>query len=162
MSRVDFSSLPDDARVWVFAADRPLEGEQASALLAAVDRFLDDWAAHGQPLTCARDWREERFLAIAVDQRDAHASGCSIDGLFRVLRALEPQLGATLLGGGRVLYRDRHGHIRSTTRDEFGLMSTRGEVSATTPVFDTTVATARAWRERFEQPAAESWHAALL
>jgi len=162
MPRVDFSALPDDARVWVFAADGPVTGEQASSLLAAVDRFLDGWAAHGQPLTCARDWREDRFLAVAVDQHDEHASGCSIDGMFRVLRALEPQLGATLLGGGRVLYRDRHGHIRSTSRDEFGLMSTRGEVGAATPVFDTTVSTAAAWRERFEKGAAESWHAALL
>ena len=162
MSRVDFAALPDEARVWVFAADQPVQGQQAARLLAGVDEFLDHWAAHGQPLTCARDWREDRFLAVAVDQRDAHASGCSIDGLFRVLRALEPQLGATLLTGGRVLYRDRHGHIRSATRDDFGLMSTRGEVSATTPVFDTTVATAGGWRARFEQPAAESWHAALL
>jgi hypothetical protein len=86
MPHVDINALPDDARVWVFAADRPVTGPAAERLLSAVDGFLDDWAAHGQPLTCGRDWREDRFLAIAVDQRDAHASGCSVDGLFRVLR----------------------------------------------------------------------------
>lgn len=162
MPRVDFSRLPDDARVWVFAADRSLTPDAASRLLADVDRFLDGWAAHGQPLTCARDWRDDHFLAIGVDQSDAHASGCSVDGLFRVLRALEPQLGATLLGGGRVLYRDASGAVQSVSRDEFSTLGTRGVITSETPVFDATVSTAAAWRERFETPAAASWHAALL
>lgn len=162
MPRVDFRSLPEDARVWVFAADTPVHDEKAVRLLAEVDRFLDGWAAHGQPLTCARDWRDARFLAVAVDGRDAHASGCSIDGLFRVLKALEGQLGASLLGGGRVLYRDEAGAVRTVSRDEFSTLATQGAVSGATRVFDATVATAGAWRERFETPASESWHAALL
>jgi hypothetical protein len=162
MPRVDFRSLPDDARTWVFAADRPLPPPAADRLLGEVDGFLDAWAAHGQPLTCARDWREDRFLAIAVDGRDAHASGCSIDGLFRVLQRLEPQLGASLLGGGRVLYRDASGAVRTVSRDEFSTLATQGTVTGETRVFDATVSTAGAWRERFEKPAAESWHAALL
>jgi hypothetical protein len=162
MPRVDFRSLPDDARVWVFAADHPLADPAAGRLLGEVDRFLDAWAAHGQPLTCARDWRDDRFLAIAVDQRDAHASGCSIDGLFRVLKGLEGQLGASLLVGGRVLYRDGSGTVHMVSRDEFSTLATQGTVSGETRVFDATVSTAGAWRERLERPAAESWHAALL
>ena len=162
MPRVEFAALPNDARVWVFAADRPVTGPAADRLLTEVDRFLDGWAAHGQPLTCARDWRDDRFLAVAVDQRDAHASGCSIDGMFRVLKSLESAIGASLLGGGRVLYRDGSGAIRSVSRDEFSTMATGGEVSGATHVFDATVSTSGAWRSHFERPAAESWHAALL
>lgn len=162
MPRVAFDALPDDARTWVFAADRPLTGAAADQLLAEVDRFLDAWAAHGQPLTCARAWQEDRFLAIGVDGRDAHASGCSIDGLFRVFRALEPRLGATLLGGGRVLYRDASGAVQSVPRDEFSRLATEGTVDEGTRVFDATVDTAGAWRERFETTAGASWHAALL
>lgn len=162
MPRTSFRALPDDARVWVFAADRPLAPAAADRLLAEVDAFLDRWAAHGQPLTCAREWMEDRFLAIGVDQRDAHASGCSVDGLFRVFKALEPQLGATLLGGGRVLYRDAAGAVQSVTRAEFGARAARGEISGDTRVFDPTVGTAGAWRERFETTAASSWHASLL
>jgi len=96
MPAVPFPSLPDDARLWVFAADRPLAGDAERALLDAADRFLAGWAAHGAPLRAARDWRDAHFLAVAVDQRTEGASGCSIDGLFRSLRALEPEIGATL------------------------------------------------------------------
>lgn len=162
MPRVPFDQLPDSARVWVFASDRPLTGAPAERLLGEVDRYLAQWAAHGQPLTAARDWVGDRFLAVAVDQRAAHASGCSIDGLFRTLQRLEPEIGGSLVGSGRVHFRDAAGEIRSVARDEFIAGATRGEVTADTAVFDPTVATAGEWRARFERPARESWHAALL
>lgn len=162
MPLVPFDALPDDARVWVFAADRPLGPDAAQRLLGEVDSYLARWNAHGQPLTCARAWRDDQFLAVAVDQRDAHASGCSIDGMFRVIKGLEPVLGAALVGGGRVLWRGRDGAVQVGSRDEFSDLAARGDVSPDTHVFDPTVATAADWRTRFERPASESWHAALM
>ena len=97
MPSVPFDTLPDDARLWVFASAEPLGAEQSARLLQEVDAFLATWAAHGDPLRAARDWRDDRFLAVGVDQSTAGASGCSIDGLFRRLQALEPALGTTLL-----------------------------------------------------------------
>ena len=162
MPLVPFDSLPDDARVWVFAADRPVTGSAAERLLGEVDAFLARWQAHGSPLTCAREWRDDRFLAIGVDQSTAGASGCSIDGMFRVLQGLERQIGASLVGGGRVSFRDAGGEILSASRDEFSELAAAGRISADTPVFDATVATRRDWHDRFERRAGESWHAGLL
>lgn len=162
MPHVPFSSLPDDARVWVFASDTPITGVAADRLLGEVDRFLDGWAAHGLPLACGRDWCEDRFLTIAVDQRQAHASGCSIDGLFRALRALEPVLGASLVAGGRVFYRTRDGEVTGVARDEFAALGAAGAVDRDTLVFDTSVITLGDWRDHFETQLGRSWHAQLV
>jgi hypothetical protein len=162
MPRVDFDDLPAEARVWVFGAASELDASASDRLLEAVDDFLVEWNAHGSPLVCGRDWRDDRFLAIGVDQSTAGASGCSIDGLFRTLSRLEPELGTKLLGAGRVYYRDATGHVRASTRTAFAELAQAGTVSADTPVFDTALTTAGAWRERFERPAGESWHAELL
>ena len=163
MPAVPFATLPDDARVWVFAAAEPVTGDAEAALLADVDRFLHGWAAHGTALVCGRDWRDGRFLAIGVDQAREGASGCSIDGLFRSLRALEPRLGTSLLTAGRVYWREADGQVRGSDRDTFrSLAAPGGRVGEATPVFDTTVTTAAAWRARFEQPLARSWHAQLV
>jgi hypothetical protein len=162
MPITSFASLPDDARVWVFAADRPITGAAAARLLGEVDAFLARWQAHGNPLTCARDWRDDRFLAIGVDQSTAGASGCSIDGMFRVLQGLERQLGTSMVSGGRVSFREAGGEIRSASRDEFEELAAAGRVSGDTPVFDATVTTKGEWRDRFEVRAADAWHASLL
>ena len=162
MPQVQFESLPDDARVWVFGSDRTIADADSRPLLAAVDQFIDRWAAHGTPLHASRDWREGRFLTIAVDQRQAGASGCSIDGLFRTLQGLESAIGASLVGGGRIYYRTPDGDVASVARDEVEALGEQGVIGRDTPVFDPTVATLGDWRRRFETTAGASWHAQLL
>ena len=162
MPVVRFDSLPDDARLWVFAASEPVTGNRADMLLNAVDEWLAEWKAHGEPLTCARDWRDDRFLAIGVDQSTAGASGCSIDALFRVFKELQASGGPSMLDGSRVFHRGTDSAVKSQSRAEFVKSAASGEVGADTPVFDTSVTTAAAYRTGFEKPARDSWHGELL
>ncbi len=162
MPIVEIEALPDEARAWVFAAADVLSAPAETALFAEVDAFLAGWRAHGAPLCCARDWKDGRFLCIAVDQRTVGASGCSIDGLFRTLRALEPALGTSLLPSGLVYWRNGDGVVQRGTREQFAAHAVAGFVSVHTPVFDLTVDTLGAWRRDFERPAASSWHARYL
>jgi hypothetical protein len=162
MPIVPFESLPDSARIWVFGSDRPLPPQAATRLLAEVDRFLAGWAAHGAPLHAGRDWREDHFLTIAVDPRYENASGCSIDVLYRGLRALEPAIGASLLGGGRIHYRTPGGDVAAATRDDIEELAASGALARDTRVFDTTLTSLGDWRRRFETTVGESWYAQLV
>lgn len=162
MPMVPFAALPDSARVWVFGASDTLRGELEAALLRHVDSWLAGWQAHGAPLTCARDWRDGRFLAVGVDQRATGASGCSIDALFHILQGLEQSLGTSLVAGGRVFYRDARGTVQCVDRATYASRAKSGEIGGGTAVFDTTVTTAADYRARFERPASASWHAHLV
>jgi hypothetical protein len=162
MPSVPFDQLPPDARVWVFASDRALTGDDATALLAQVDGFLAQWKAHGAPLRCARDWRDDHFLAIGVDPTVEQASGCSIDGLFRGLRNLEDTLDTRLVAGGRVFYRGADDAPRLAERRDVPKLAERGDITDSTRVFDTSVTSAGDWRDRFEQAASDSWVRSLL
>jgi hypothetical protein len=161
MPLVPFSALPDAARVWVFGSDVPLNGAVADTLLAEVDRYLDSWKAHGFPLKAAREWKDNRFLIVGIDPTAEQASGCSIDGLFRQLQQIQKTIGAQLVGGGRVFYRDANGTTQATTREEFNALKARGAVGLKTPVFDTSVTRLDDWKAKFEKPLADSWAASL-
>jgi hypothetical protein len=162
MPLVRIEDLPDTARTWVFGADDNLSDGATDLLLREVDRFLAQWHAHGSPLTAARDWKHGRFLTVAVDQSTAGASGCSTDGLFRSLKAMEPRLGASLVTSGLVFYRGKKGEVESVDRDRFTALSAEGKIDGNTRVFDPTVTTLGEWRARFELDAAHSWHSGLL
>jgi len=162
MPQVECSALPDEARVWVFAATDVLSAASERALLEHVDAFLAEWRAHGAPLSSARELRDGRFLCVSVDQRPASASGCSIDGLFRELRVLEPALGTTMLANGLVYWRDTDGLVQRGTREQFAAHAVAGHVTGATPVFDPTVTTLGDWRHAFERDASASWHARYL
>src|SRR5688500_13930366 len=158
MPLVPIEDLPDNARAWVFGADRYLDEEATDLLLSEVDRFLSQWHAHGAPLTTGRDWRHGRFLTVAVDQSTAGASGCSIDGLFRSLKALEPRLGASLVTSGVVFFRSQQGAIQCVDRERSTALSAESNVITESRVFDPWVTTLGEGRARYELEAADSWH----
>lgn len=162
MPVVSFETLPDAARVWVFGSEAPLTEDGTAALLRGVDEYLADWKAHGAPLTVAREWRDGRFLAVAVDQSTAGASGCSIDGLFRVLKQLEGAAGTSLVAGGRVFYRDTTSAVQSAARSDIARLSAEGAITKDTVVFDTSITDLGTFRACFERRAKESWVAELL
>ena len=105
MPRVDFDQLPDDARLWIFTAEWSLSDAEQAQLLTEVDRFIGQWGAHDVPLTAGRELRYDRFLFVAVDQRKAGPSGCSIDALVRQTKALEQEIGIELVNHAPVVFR---------------------------------------------------------
>jgi hypothetical protein len=158
MPRVEFDSLPDAARLWIFAAERELTPAEHERLVETVDAFLERWQAHGRPLVNARDLRYSRFLLIGVDEQAAGASGCSIDALVREIKRLEAEWKLVLLDHAPVLFRDGAA-IRRVSRDVFADLAREGRVTPETEVFDNTLTTvADLRRGRWQVPASASWH----
>ena len=159
MPRIAFDELPEDARVWIFAAARPLHTTEQARLLAAVDGFMDGWGAHDAPLTAGRELRYDRFLFVAVDQRRVGPSGCSIDALVREMKRLGQELGVELVDHAPVVFREGD-EIRRVARDEFATLAAAGAVGLETTVFDNSLTRLGDVRAgRWETPAADSWHA---
>lgn len=158
MPRVPFGSLPQDARVWVFPASRPLSPSEEEDLFSRVDGFLDEWAAHGAPLRGGRDWREGRFLLIAVDEASVPPSGCSIDSMARVLKELGAEWGMSFLDHSPVWFR-AGGEVKRVSRPEFKKLVEDGHVGLETPVFDNAIVRlAQVENGEWEKEARVSWH----
>lgn len=156
------SSLPDDSRVWVFGSDRALTDGELARIDSLLGEFLSGWAAHGAPLRTGHDVVERRFVVVAVDERAAGASGCSIDALSRHIGDIERSLGVDLRDGARVWYRSGD-DIACCDRAEFRARAAKGEITADTPVFDPTISDLGALRgDGLERPAGASWHRRLL
>jgi hypothetical protein len=158
MPRVPFDRLPPHARLWIFAAGRPLSEGEHRRILSEADAFIDQWMAHGVPLTAARDLRHDRFVLVGVDEQAAGVSGCSIDALVRRMQQLETELGVELLDHGPVVYRDGE-TIARVSRERFAELATAGAVGLDTRVFDNTLTRVGDLQTgRWEVRAAEAWH----
>ena len=157
MPRTEIDRLSDDATIWIFGITPRLDHEAETTVLRQVDTFLDQWAAHGVPVLSGRELREGSFLIVAAE-KNSETSGCSIDAMFGIVRALERAFSVQMLDAGRVFYRDAKGNVASVARGEF-----RNVANDDTIVFDTTAqrlgdVRSGAWERR----AADSWHASLL
>ena len=157
MPRRDLKQLSDEAYIWIFGISPRLDERGEAKMLQKVDAFLDQWAAHGNPIESARDLIDGTFLVIAAE-KTSERSGCSIDRLFGTLQQLERELGVKALDANRVFFRHGDGRVDSMPRSEF-----RDKGDAHTIVFDTTAETLRDIRSgRWERRAEDSWHRELL
>ncbi len=162
MPRIDFDQLPDSSRVWIFGVDRTLESVEESRLLEVVDDFLEQWAAHGAPLTVARDWVHGRFLQVGLDESSVPPSGCSIDAMVHTLKGLEGELGVVMVDNAPVWFADE-GRVHRVGRAEFRALAQAGRVEGDTTVFDNSVTRVGQVRAgQWERPARDSWHGKLL
>tara|TARA_B100001123_G_scaffold449080_1_gene612886 strand:- start:34052 stop:34558 length:507 start_codon:yes stop_codon:yes gene_type:complete len=158
MPRVEFESLPADARVWIFAAERQLMVAEQNRLLVEVDSFIAQWGAHDAPLIAGRDLRYEQFLFVAVDQKAVGPSGCSIDALVRQIKLLEQDLDIEFVNHAPIMFRQGD-EIYRVSRTTFSDLIESENVSLETVVFDNTVTRLGDVRDgKWELRARESWH----
>lgn len=159
MSLVAFDQLPDHARLWIFAADRPLADGERDRLVDSVESGLAAWSAHGSPVSWGHTLVHDQFLLIAVDETHTALSGCSIDSAMHRVAELEKQLGISFLDHGRVFYRKQDA-VAVADRSGFRALAETGEVDASTVVFNNVLQTLGEWRAGgWEVPARDSWHA---
>ena len=94
---VSFDSLPDNARIWIYQVERSLNPSEQQVVLEIGEKFIAQWASHGQPLTGSLKILNEQFVVIAVDDSQL-PSGCSIDASVALVRDLGSKLNLDFFG----------------------------------------------------------------
>ncbi len=158
---VDFNTLPDTSRVWIYQASRSFTPEELLEIEKSVATFIEEWTAHGQDLNAGYDIKYKRFIAIALDQSVTGASGCSIDASVRFIQALEKQYDVDLLDKMNVSYKQGE-FIAYKNLVDFKKMAKNKAVSKKTIVFNNLVTNKLEYLNHWEVPASESWHGRFM
>ncbi|MGB2087737.1 hypothetical protein SAMN05444278_101396 [Psychroflexus salarius] len=158
---VDFNSLPDDARIWIYQSNRGFSEEELTTLKPKIEAFLKDWTAHGKDLNAGYKIPYNRFIVIGLDQTTSSASGCSIDASVRFIQFLEEDYKVDLLDKMNVSYKQGDFVAHKNLKD-FKKMVKQKAVSRQTIVFNNLVNTKAEFDDFWEIPLEESWHARLL
>lgn len=103
--KVDFNQLPDQARVWVYAASQALTSEQRAFIQQQADSFTENWTAHQMPLKASFKIVDDVFLIIGVDVAHHDVSGCGIDKSVHLIQEWEKALGINLFNRLQVEYK---------------------------------------------------------
>ena len=74
-----FTAMPDDSRVWLYLADRPMDKSEEEWFNAELGLFLNSWSAHNKQLQCDGVVLFAQYIVLVVNEGFEKASGCSID-----------------------------------------------------------------------------------
>ncbi|GAB5472929.1 MAG: hypothetical protein Mars2KO_10280 [Maribacter sp.] len=158
---VDFKTLPESARIWIYQANRSFTDEELRNIRKELDVFITDWTAHGADLKAGYEIRYNRFLILALDQSLNAASGCSIDASVHFIQQLEKRYSVELLDKMNVSYKQGE-FIAYKPLTDFKKMAKQKAVSRNTIVFNNLVTNKGEYLEHWEVPASESWHSRFM
>ena len=158
---VDFNSLPDHSRVWIYQSNRKFLPEEEEQIQLRTKEFLEQWTAHGHNLEAGFEIKHNRFIIIGLNQENASASGCSIDASVHFIQSLEKAFGLDLMDKMNVTFYNGP-YIAHKTLADFKAMAKSRSISGKTVVFNNLVNTKAEYLEHWEVPANESWHSRFL
>lgn len=153
---IDFNKLPDEARVWVYQANRLLSDNDVVAIEQALQPALGQWAAHGHALLASAQVVEHRFVVVGVDEGYNLPSGCSIDSSVRTLRQLGDSLGIDFFDRSAAV-RAVDGSVRTIELPAIKAAVSNGTVIPETSVFNTLVKTKAEFVTNWHLRADASW-----
>ncbi len=154
--------MVSESRIWIYGAERALTDTETTVIRTRLQEFVAGWVSHRRELRAAADVLHHRFLVVCVDETQAEASGCSIDGSVHFLQELGAELGIDFFNRMRFSYRDALGKIQTVSREEFKDLYRNGTLENDTVVFDPLVKELGELRQIFERPLEDSWHSRMV
>lgn len=154
-------NLPQDSKIWIFQSSRNFSEDEISEIEKTFDDFMLEWNAHGTALTGAYAIPYDRFIVVAVDENKAQASGCSIDSMTRIIKALEEKYNFDLLNRMLVSYKIGE-EITTLPLSEFKQKVKENQIPDEASVFHNGITKLSDFEESWESPLRESWVKHLL
>lgn len=151
-----FDKLPGDARLWIYQADRALSEVERAAVENSLHHLCDTWLAHGKPLHTSFRIVHNQFIILAVDERQAGASGCSIDGTVRLLKSLQARLGIDFFDRQNIAFADGES-VRLHRLSELKTLFGQRILTADSLTFNNALTTKADWETLWRVAAKDCW-----
>lgn len=158
---VDFNTLPEESRVWIYQSNRSFTSEEIEEIKEKLNVFIENWTAHGSDLEAGYLIKYKRFIIIGLNQNLNKATGCSIDASVHFIQQLEKDYKVDLMDKMNVSYKQGD-YIAYKPLSDFRKMAKDKAVSKNTIVFNNLVTNIAEFKENWEVPASESWHSRFL
>lgn len=158
---VDYNSLPETARVWVYQSDREFSENDMAEIRKEASEFINNWTRHGDHLKGGFQIVHKHFIILAIDESFADASGCSIDSSVRFIKSIESKLSVDLMNKLNISFKDGD-NINIVSLVEFQNYAKQNKINGETVVFNNLVKTKGEISSKWEVAAKDSWHQRFL
>jgi hypothetical protein len=83
------ADYPDNARVWVYQANRSFTIDEALSIEGLLANFTRNWLSHGAPVKGFAKLLFGQFIVIFADETNVGVGGCSTDSSVRMVKNIE-------------------------------------------------------------------------
>lgn len=151
-----FDEMPGLSRLWIYQSTRKFTPQDRAEVERTLMHLCKSWTAHNNPLQTSFKIEFDQFILLAVDERTAGASGCSIDGSVRLLKELQQTLGVDFFDHSQVAFLE-DGNIVLHPFTQLKTLFERGILNGDSVAFNNTLTSKADWEQQWCSPAKASW-----
>ena len=155
------TGFADDSRVWIYQSSRRFTAQQQAEIDEQLYQFYSQWTTHGAPV---KGWGKlifGQFIVVMADESASGVSGCSTDGMVRIIKSIERQYDTNLFDRLTLTFLVK-GAPQMLPLGQVQYAIDKGYIDGETPVFNNTIATKRELLQNWLVPLKETWLAARV
>jgi hypothetical protein len=151
-----FEQMPDSAKIWIYASNRPLTIPEQSDIQQLGEAFVETWTAHQQQLKASFIILHNVFLLLAIDERYNEVSGCGIDKSIHFIQEVDKKYSLNLFDRLQIeLWQNTD--VIMTNKQKLSVMFQEGVVNEQSIVFNKTITAKKELDASFMIPLGLSW-----
>lgn len=85
------ADFDNESRLWIYQSSRPFSLKEEAEINEQLHHFYAQWQTHGAPVKGWAKLLYNQFVIVMADETGTNVSGCSTDGMVRVIKSLEKQ-----------------------------------------------------------------------
>lgn len=158
---VAYTSLPDDAKVWIYPSSRKFYATEVEALNEKLKSFIDSWKAEDTNFKASYQFLYNRFIIFAADDNDTTLSNTDIDASVAFILKLQETYNIVLLDKMNVCFKQGE-FVQYKDLKDFKKLLKNKAVTSKTIIFDNLLTTKHDFENFWEVSIEESWYQRFL
>lgn len=158
---VDYSSIPENAKVWVYPSSRKFYPNEIEVIEEKVKTFVENWKSDDENFKASYKFLYNRFIVLFADDEDSPLKNIDIDASVSFILELQNEYEVELLDKMNACFKQGEFVQYKDLKDFKKLIKNRA-VTAKTIIFDNLVTTKQDFDNFWEIPIEESWYSRFL
>ena len=142
--------FPDDAKVWVYQANRSFTQDEIGEISKIIENFADQWKSHGKDITAYTSIYYRRFIVFVADEHKCHVGVCSIADSIKLIQELEHALNINFFDRLKICYKINSDMVGSFPLSQLNEMLDSGKISDDTILFNNSVSNKKDFETKWE------------
>jgi hypothetical protein len=150
------SDFSDDSRVWIFQSNRAFNEQEELEINEQLTNFYVQWQTHGKPVKGWAKLLYKQFIVVMADEKLHGVSGCSTDGMMRIIKSFEQQYQVNLFDRLTITFLI-NGKAEPLPIQQVKYALSTGFIETDTPLFNNTVESKKRLETEWLIPLNKSW-----
>ena len=158
---VDYTTIPDDAKVWIYPSSRKFYDNEIGALEDKIKNFISSWKADDENFKASYQFLYNRFIVFFADDEKSTLTHIDIDTSVSFILKLQQEYEVELLDKMNVCFKQGK-FVQYKELKDFKKLLKNKAVTGKTIIFDNLITSKQDFENYWEVAIEDSWYNRFL